>query len=318
MIQPVFFPFVHMTQTDVDMMLSAFEQFVFLPACAEKELDSCILKAMEKESAVVRFPDPGVLGPVVQQAKGYKELARMNRGGKTGLREFLRMGPFLKSDTFVSGIRSEIENRAGQAENCREQAGEADCDLLFLNLSGMFDMEKRSLERELASVRAAEKRLFAAMKGEEGRAEPPGAQGDLTEDLGEYMTQERIEAWARYSGRTLADGEPGESPVYMTTSPAVFDYMISSAESEINILDIDNFRVHEEGCENQHQWKKDLNDCIERLLEAGGETQGACLASADDGCGKTFKLRLRLLQGGDAVNIFKSAGESLPVGLIEK
>ena len=319
MIKPIFFPFAHITQTEMDRITRFFEPFVHLPPCGENQVDSVVSEAVEKGRMTVHYPGGRTLEAVERQGEGYRELARMNRDGKAGLREFLRMGPFLKSDTFVGGIRSEIEKGARPAENTRESAQDANRDLLFLYLSAVFDREKRAVESEFQSVKASERRLFEAMKGEGALQDFSAASGFRLEDLGEYMTEERIHAWARYSEETLPVPEPGVLPVYVTSSPSVFEYMISSAQSAINILDIEHFRVHEEECENQHQWKKEWRDFIHCLLESDDDkAQSACPDPVDDGCGRNATFRLRLLEGGDAVHMFRHAGESLPVCLIEK
>ena len=318
MIKPIFFPFAHITQTEMDRITSFFERFVYLPPCRESQVDSVVSRAVKKGCMTVHPPDAGILEQVEGQAEGYKQLARMNRDGKAGLREFLRMGPFLKSNTSVGGIRSDIEKGAMSAENAGEPAEDANRDLLFLYLSAVFDREKRAVESEFQSLRAAEKRLFETMRGVEGQKDLPEGHSFRLEDLGEYMTEERIHAWARYSAQTLPGPEPGVLPVYVTSSPSVFDYMISSAQSAINILDIEHFRVHEEECKNQHQWKKEWNDFIQRLLENDDEARSASPGPVEDECWRKVTFRLRLLAGGDAVHMFRHAGESLPVCLIEK
>lgn len=319
MIKPIFFPFAHITQMEMDMISRFFEPFVYLPPVPESRLEPAVSEAVEKGRMIVH--SPAGLNPVdvERQAEAYREPARMNRNGKTGLREFLRMGPFLKSHTFVSGIRSEIENGARPAGDTGETGEDANRDLLFLYLSGMFDREKRAVESEFQSIRKAETRLFESMRGEKVQDDgPPAADNFPLEDPGTYMTGERIASWARYSNQIPPIGEPGVLPVYVTTSPAVFEFMSSSAQSSINILDIEHFRVHEEKCENQHQWKKEWEDFIHRLLENGDEARNACPDPADDGCRRTATFRLCLLQGGDVVHMFRHAGESLPVCLIEK
>ncbi|MCF8045318.1 MAG: hypothetical protein K9J83_05615 [Desulfarculaceae bacterium] len=318
MIKPIFFPFAHITQMEMDMISRFFEPFVYLPTLREKRGDPVIEEAVDQARLNRHFASSRELEEVERQAEGYREIARLNRDGKTGLREFLRMGPFLKSDTSVGGIRSEIEKGAKPSGGNGDPAGDVNRDLLLLYLSGIFDREKRAVESEFQSVRKAELRLFEAMRGEQGQKNFPAAGDFRLEDLGACMTGERVESWARYSARTLPDLEPGVLPVYVTTSPSVFAYMISSAESAINILDMEHFRVHEEECENQHQWKKEWEGFIRRLLESDDEAQSASPGPADDGCRRTATFRLSLLWGGDAVHMFRHAGESLPVCLIEK
>ena len=318
MIKPIFFPFAHITQMEMDMISMFFEPFFYLPPCGENRLDPAVSEALEKGLMAVHFPSAPTLEQVEAQAEGYKDLARMNRDGRIGLREFLRMGPFLKSDTSVGAIRSGIEKGARGARHTVESAEDANRDLLFLYLSAVFDREKRAVEAQFQSVRAAERHLFEAMRGKEGKKDLPAEHSSRLEDLGGYMTEERIHAWARYSAQTLPPMEPSVLPVYVTTSPSVFDCMISSAQSVINILDIEHFRVHEEECKNQHQWKKEWNDFIRRLLENDDDTRNACPDPAEDGCRRAAGFRLRLLEGGDSVHMFGHAGESLPVCLIEK
>lgn len=318
MIQPIFFPFAYITQMEMDMISRFFEPFVYLSPLPESRVDPAVSGALAEGRMTVHCPGGLKFENVERQAEEYKNPARMNREGKTGLREFLRMGPFLKSDTSVGGIRSEIEKGARPVADPGETAEDANRDLLFLYLSEMFDREKRAVESEFQSVREAELRLFEAVRGERWQKAFPAPAGFRLEDLGTFMTQERVEFWARYSMGLLPAGEPGVLPVYTTTSPSVFEYMTSSAESSINILDMEHFRVHEEECKNQHQWKKEWKDFIRYLLENDGEVGKACPAPADDGCRRNAAFRLCLLWGGDVVHMFRHSGESLPVCLIER
>ena len=319
MIQPIFFPFAHITQMEMDMISRLFEPFVYFSPLPESRLEPVMTEAADQGRLIVHFPPIRLLEDVERQAQGYRELARMNRGGKTGLREFLRMGPFLKSDTSVGAIRSAIEKGPGLEEQREDPAVDGNRDLLFLYLSSLFDREKRSVELQYQSVRAAERRLFETMRGDGEDRDSTGKSVDFRlEDLGACMTEERVESWARSSAQILPAAEPGVLPVYVTTSPSVYEYMISSAESAINILDIEHFRVHEEECENQHQWKKEWKDFIRHLLESDDEARSACPDPADDGCRRIATFRLCLLGGGDVVHMFRHAGESLPVCLMEK
>jgi hypothetical protein len=161
----------------------------------------------------------------------FTEWARLNPGRSTAGTGFLgaRQGevPFF-GESAVNRIRSEIRNYDPSARS------EAKTDngfgaRLFLALAQENDRAVDSLDRDLDRFKAMEKDFLETLKDADDagfRRNAPG--GTLwREDRGARSTGQRIRAWAN-----LAAADENLPEVLVTTSPAVIDSLLETAEKD--------------------------------------------------------------------------------------
>jgi hypothetical protein len=130
------------------------------------------------------------------------------------------------------------------------------------------------------------------------------------------MTKERVVSWFRYAGEQGIFKHPKSSPLLITTSPAVLDYMVSNCEGVINALDIDSIKVHEKDCEKKCAWLQDFYRFLKETV-AGKNASRRVPPEADDACSLSGRIQLCLFPEGGRKAVFKLPEQSIAVCLVQ-
>jgi hypothetical protein len=166
--------------------------------------------------------DPVQLGRAVRSFDQWGELHRDNIGD---LNTFFKAGQGAGAqENSVHQIRSQIRRRGDSG------AAEVDAALfqsaLFLCLAHNYDQQQDALAQELSSVRRLETQ-FGEILGDVGDRDTSmgpafSPAGNDASGPGLFMTERRLQAWAR-----LAASQADADEVYITTSHAVWDYLVA-------------------------------------------------------------------------------------------
>ena len=323
---PLFFPFTALTQMDEEVLALLFSKTVLLGIESKKE------RAQRGKSQVSQNQDDNgqVVGKsgifdylelpetLMEETRlsllDYKAWAELNRGvGRGYLQSIVRDMPYFKSDTDISVIRTQIEKQAmgetakdfsaadpsfGRSHNRESDSKvvvqQLKRDLLFLRLAHESDFEHALLDQTLSSIDVKEVNLLKELKGEDEEVLLANSKENLTrEDRGAYMTRERIQAW----GGVIKKHFPEDfMRLWVTTSPAVIDFLAAGDEKGKLILDIVPITVHKETCSLKNQWQKDFYRVLEDVIH-GGNWQMNTIPQEDCGCNLSMELTLYLLSG---------------------
>ncbi len=161
-----------------------------------------------------------------QSANAFISWAELH-GGKSGdLAGFFRAGQWQTGANVEPGtqqLRSLIRNweHAASEKQINDPVFEA---ALFVLMAHRYDQQQDALDQDLGSVQSLETR-FRHILGEPdaGGSVLPSDGNIQPTDPGRYMTHQRIQAWAQ-----LAQGQIEKDSVLITTSQAVWDYILEA------------------------------------------------------------------------------------------
>ncbi|MFH1154248.1 MAG: hypothetical protein V1793_10560 [Pseudomonadota bacterium] len=269
----IIFPFTYVAKTDAELIRACFTDASVLTVSSAPEL-ATVQGAVQDTLDNIALSDD-VLGPVMSSIREYRRWADINRGARGVLKTLIKDTPWFTSDTGVSSLRARImegangrKTRPGSSGHPRDMIMEA---LVFLRFAQDLDRENELIDTTLDSLGRSQADLFAGLRGDTGSQEslmfPKDHQGQ--DDPGALMTQKRILAWSVRFSLTTGREEALAGQLFVTTSPAVLDFLKDEAEKSTKMLDIDSFKVHLGNDQTWSAWRSGFFDQISRA--AAGE-----------------------------------------------
>ena len=302
-----FFPFTHITQTQLRTVTAFFSEVSFLNLTPNIPAGSLAGLVDQGCLLPVSLPDDRFVN-IDARVQSYLDWAGLHKGNEKNLKSLIKDTAYFREDTGLTAIQSQIRRGLGskQAENREEKD-----PLLFMKFAEIWDMENDSIQSELTALDVDNSALFAELKGEMDAPSPTTASSHSAGsvfDPGETMTEERIRAWidlAREAG-LFSDSEDSLSLV--TTSPAVMDYLVSNAEQVKIGLDIESIKVHENGCARKERWQQDIINILDETLSSNAPS-GIELTEDAECCALSGQIQCCLLSGEQLDRTFKMPGK---------
>ncbi|MCP4024462.1 MAG: hypothetical protein GY729_21655 [Desulfobacteraceae bacterium] len=273
---------------------------------------------MKEQKLFPIFTPEKELAMVAQQTDAYMQWAANHKGNEHNLKILLQDSPYFTSKSAVSSIRLELEKgRAIKNKEVSSKESDFSNRLLFLNFAKLSDAQHEQIDLELNQLDNNQKDLFSTLKGIDSHDLEPESDDDQRSDSdpGVYMTKERIESWLNYCRQLEQIDVNDSSVIFVTTSPAVFDYLISISDDYVNALDMEYIKVHENGCEDKKQWLKTLEKSFELALQAGSIKENE-ITEASDSCKLSGQLKLVFLSGSDIKETFNISSKNIPLCLV--
>ncbi len=310
MINPIFFPFTHMQATDVKAISALFKSILFFPVSRQTEFEESIRHIKDKDFLLPVYAENKDFELVMHKVNEYRNWGELNKENKGNLKVFLQDKPYFTDDTAVAHIRGEIERNHKASSDLPSKEDSLLKNLMFLRLAKIYDLEKENLNSKFNSIKKDEQNLFSAIHGLDKELDKK-----RVEDLGEYMTSERVRAWVEFFNNKNPFSAFDTSLLFVTTSPAVMEYLMSVSKKKIKLLDIDSLKVHENKCENKNQWIEEFNKYVYDLVISGQQPLNIS-AERDDSCKLEVKIKLYLLQGDVISSFFQGVGQKVPICLV--
>jgi hypothetical protein len=316
MITPIFFPFSHIRKDQLKCITAFFSKIAFLPLVPDFNADQKLAQLTAQGILHPLFSSAQELDRVKAQVRSYQDWAQLHRGNEKNLRALLQESPYFADDTGLSSIQSQIR-RGTKEKKSGDHEKKIPDPLLVLKFAEILDAQNEGIEEELAALELNNASLFSQLLGEAGEIKSDSYSSPcVSSDPGSIMTEGRVVSWLRYSeAKGIFKGEGGTA-LLVTTSSAVFDFMVSKCEGAINGLDIDSIKVHENECENRCKWQQDFDCCLEKTIANEKSSEMAQL-EADDTCSLTGKIKLCLLPGEVSKAFLKIPGQSIAVCLVQ-
>ncbi|MCP4718532.1 MAG: hypothetical protein GY860_03660 [Desulfobacteraceae bacterium] len=326
MIKTLFFPFSHISKDQLRIVTAFFPNLGILPLVPDFNSDPVLASLAEQDILQPIFALPGELDLVEKQVHSYLDWAQLHRGNERNLKSLLKEQPYFMDATGLSSIQSQIRKGTQKNEGPLDQKAighkKAGHDpLLLLKFAQLLDAQNEGIDDELRALEQSNASLFSELKGEQSKenaeklASGSCASGSVPLDPGSIMTKERVESWFRYAEQKDVFKLPGATPLLITTSPAVFDYMKSKSDV-INALDIDSIKVHENGCENKCKWQHDFYQFLQEII-VSEISSGIAQPEVDDRCLLSGHIKLCLFPGDCMEEFFNISDQSLAVCLVQ-
>lgn len=296
----LFFPFSHVDETQRTTLTAFFSQVIFLPLAADLTQSPAMVPLVENKTAVPVFTSRSRLNEVASRVHAWTNWAAMHQGNEANLKSLIRDTPYLTDHLGPAPVESELRARvAGKVPQNFETSPKEFDPLLFSIIARLTDAQNEAIDQAMAKLEKKRRALFFQLRGD---TEPPdsGNAGPSGRDPGEIMTRERIRAWA-VCAREAGLFSHQRPFVLATTSAAVFDQIAANAALVRNALDIEAIKVHEDGCDNQLEWHKQVLTLL-KALAAGQVGPAGILKMPDtpeDSCAVTGRIQVQVVEGPD-------------------
>ena len=313
----LFFPFTHITENQLNTILAFFPSFQYLPVSVDFKHNQVLQELFEQGKITPFFSSPKELVTVELKFEQYLEWANIHKGNEVNLKSLLKDNPYFTSDSDVKAIKSQVKGVKGDKGESLPDESTLQQDLLFLKMAQLCDEQNERIDLQLKDLDKTRDKLISTLRGlESPLSEIKDIKTDDYKDLGSMMTHERICAWSRCMAAKKGLKQDGDSPLFITTSEAVFDYLESNCKDVANTLDIDKIKVHENKCENKSKWQHHFCDYLMRAIQADGNREND-LPKVNDRCSFSGKIKLNLFSGNSINKFFNCSYRQVPVCLIK-
>ncbi|MEN8211604.1 MAG: hypothetical protein ABFR31_07785 [Thermodesulfobacteriota bacterium] len=313
----LFFPFTHITQNDLDTILTFFPQFHCLSINRNFKKSKNLQQLFDQGKIIPYFLSPEILAPLGQKLEQFLEWARIHKGSENNLKLLLKNNPYFTNDSDVSAIKSQIRGSRKDRKDSLSDESFLQKDLLFLKMAQLYDEQKEDIDHELKDLTQTSDELVSTLRGlEDFEDEIKHTKPDNDTDSGTIMTRERIFAWFRSMHTMKLLNQEETPPLFITTNREIFYFFESNCKNIINILDIDNIKVHGNRCENQYRWQDQFENYLKSAIKGSGNLKNK-LPEVNDSCSKRGQIKVCNFAGGDINKILNLPDKHISVCLIK-
>ncbi len=317
----LFFPFTHISESQLRIVLTFFPAFEYLSMTRNFDLRPDLRKLSGQGKITPFFLSYDQAVMVKQNLEQYMEWARIHEGNEVNLKSLLKDTPYFTDDSDVAAIKSKLrKGKDGKVQKKASLSGEPTLkqDLLFLKMAQLYDEQNEGIDLALKNLDTSHDTLISTLRGLDGSSsEGADSMVEDNKDMGGIMTSQRIQAWSRCMAAMGGLNRPGEGiSLFITTSEAVFDYLESNCKDVINALDIDKIKVHENGCENKNEWHHHFCAELMRAVQGDGYRIND-LPKVTDKCCLSGQIKLYIFSGNTINSIFSCPDKQVFVCLVK-
>lgn len=292
--KPLYFPFTYIGQPLGKALAACFGQFaVYRPS--DKPLPAHMLEWVQRGILEIRVPvkpDPQVIERVISDYRAWAELHQGGPGMKTLVLNYLKDAIPFYSETSPSRIISEIRATGRNPERAVALDPLLQA-VVFLEFAQEFDREIEEISQDLQVTDITRRELISNLRGGQEAGELASGEGG-SQDSMEYMTSERLKAWAQLSGR---DREvPG---LLITSSRSLLDQMLDQLPPAEAVFQHDSIPLGGVDQEAVRPWQDELARRLTDVLDldAGAAADDSSKISIDGGPGSRVSLRIYRIPG---------------------
>ncbi len=210
--KPVYTPFTYVSERLIRRIYASMGPFLLLQPVSGNEPPP-VKQAAVSGQIDVRAPVRGGEAEILEATEKFRSWGIAHEGH---LDVFKTMAENYDDEAFAAEIRSNILRGGPRVESGDPMTTAR----LFLALAQEFDMQQAELNTELQAAEVSRRKMFAELKGAgDNRHVFFGSEAGA--DPGHYLTARRITCWLR-----LLTAEPQPSRIWVTTSRAVFDFVL--------------------------------------------------------------------------------------------
>ncbi len=293
-----FFPFSHIDSVQLKTLLTVFPVFRYLPVSSGPVEGSPLDSLIRQGKVLPEYHSEETVTRVHRQVESFMEWARMHRGNEKNLKALIKDSPYFSDDADPTRIQSQLKARISRGQGAQNRPAPDSQNhimadpLVFLTFARNLDRENERIDTGLQALEKSRDTLFSELRGEDDVTDPlpPGNTG--FSDPGANMTGGRVLSWLKAAGETaLLENSPAPK-LLVTTSPAVFDYILEQSKDVINGLDIESIKVHEDECPLKQKWQDAFCRVLEKAIADKKRTQEEIPEDAADGCSACINIKL--------------------------
>jgi hypothetical protein len=308
----LFFPFTHITDESLEIIMAFFPVIKFLSLNRDFDGEQRLSSQTEQGRLVPVHCSKEQLAGAEAVFRQYLEWAQIHRGNERNLKVLLKDNPYFTSDSDIFAIKSQLRGSGSKKQDSFSDSSMMR-HILFLKTAHCCDEQNEKIDRELLAIAAKENTIVRELRGVSGQAHTSAAPG-YTRDPGEMMAGRRIHAWSACMAACGELNMPGKTPVFVTTSRSVFDYLDSICTDSINALDIDSINVHEHECENSRHWQAEFIRYLVSAVDRQGNPETAMPHIADN-CKSSGFIKVKRFSGEKIETAFNLSGHGVIVCL---
>ncbi len=230
---PIYFPFTWMDAATIQAITAVFSKFALYRPSTGKT--PSFFHPFEQNGMLeIRTPVADDGDRIEKVAADYQNWAALHRGGDLGLLKSRQPeAPF--TDALSSNLQSEILHyREPPASPTQETLTNA---RLFLEIAATYDRQQSDVNCQLEGIQNIEKRFMTATGNVSEQAGISLGNLPLSaDDLGDFMTRERLQAWAILVLQDHRQRVPDDP--FITSSPAVIRWIQDMFQME-KVMQID-------------------------------------------------------------------------------
>jgi hypothetical protein len=266
MIEPIYFPFTYVPQWVAEAFAYSFKQFwVYQPSA--KDLPAEMQTWVGKNAMNVCVPVTAEDKNLAEVVRAFNRYAHLHADGKNfrTVAFWNRDGavPFF-DETSASHIAADLKKDPTQ------KTGLADSDSLlrarvFLEFAQEFDRQNAEIQQELSITDRHSKDLLKNLSVRTDNASPvTRLTAEINaDDPGEYMTQDRLQAWIR-----LFMEKPVDSGFLVTSSPSIFNDLVGNLTTAEKLLEFETLPANAAHDEATLARRKKFLGQIRNLIES--------------------------------------------------
>jgi len=313
----LFFPFTHVRGNDMDTILAVFPLFYFLSLNRDLKKRKTSQGLSEPEKIIPFVLSPQYLDFIEEKQKQYVTWAEVNKGNEHNLKLLLKDDPYFTSDSDVAVIKSHIKaDKKGEPQPLSKDLS-LKRDLLFLKMAQLHDEQSENIDLKLENIDKISDTIVSDLRGVESFEDQIKTAGrNVYTDSRNRMVTERISAWFNCMAGMKTDHQEETARLYITTDEDVFHYFVSNFKDMVNILDIDNLKVHENGCKNKESWQTEFNTYVTCLLKNEDQNINK-LPEVYDDCSRSVQIKVCSFWGDELKNRLHIMKRQISVCLIK-
>jgi hypothetical protein len=329
--KPLYFPFTYIPESVGKILAVCFPQTAVYQISAEKIPED--MQEMSQEGILdIRIPVEVNGGFLDKVLKDYRAWFNIHHGTETAfLAAMANQIPFFDENA-SSQIRADLKKIKKQTPP-EEKPDPLFNAKLFLHMAQEFDIQKKELDRDMMDIEAMEDDFMKNLKWEDEDKHARGVALKALgkDDLGHYMTKERINAWASLM---LQDSEV--SGLYVTTSQAVLEHLIEIIPEMEQVICLDAIPMGVDENETLSNWQDSLIETLKMLAIENWPVAMDGMASPPEISGKATDVKLTIyivpnktphecFAGSVEADVFKAGSaqtgarfKNTLIGLVEK
>ncbi len=268
MIEPIYFPFTYVPQWVAEILAAGFQYFyVYQPS--GKDLPAEMQTWVEKNAMKVCVPVPAEDKDFTDIVRAFHQFARLHADVKDlkSAAFWYQQGaiPFF-DETSASQIVADLKK--GQKPNTGLKRPEALLRArIFLEFAQEFDRQNDELQHELEDT---DRRSAELLKNLSGQKDNEAALSRLTpeikfDDPGDYMPQDRLQAWIR-----LFIEKPIDSGFLVTSSRTIFNSLLENLVPSEKLFELKGLPTLASNDDERMAWRKTFYHQIKNAIESEG------------------------------------------------
>jgi len=300
---PVYFPFTYISEATIEALALCFRQTTTVYQAISQNIPESMKKWAEKGILDIRTPVITDEQKIISIIRDYKKWANIHQGSEKSFLKFQKENiPFFE-DTSEIKIRSEIKKYKDTKTAEKEKPDPLLNARIFLQIAQEFDIQNQSVNQELGEFKGLEQKLMKHLHDDDPEFLLPNTEFQvIQEDMGNYMTSERIEAWLH-----LMQHDDSElSGIFITDSPAVLEYIIDKVPDMKMIHQWDAIPVSKKRAVSD-VWQNDFMKYFKNLAESSQPDPSAddiiLIPDSEESAG-TVSLKICLVPGKTPYQLF--------------